>query len=145
MKCRKLSRILFYYGAWQVACFVLALIIPLVDIIKGNTDTSKWFLPLMLLVPFDISTVSGWLWDWHLQFHIAIGYNGSAVLTSSHFACFCCYIVAMCDHFELVVESLRVDYGRIQMEKNTGKHPYMWCKAREKLQRCIEMHVNIYE
>lgn len=136
MKCRKLTRILFYYGFVQVASLLNPLIVAILAICMGTADTSKWPLPLPLVLPFDTQSLLGWFLDWFFQFNVAIGYNGSTVLTTTHLACFCYYIIAACDYFDLEIESLPFNYRKGDGVENTIE--------KEKLQRSIQMHANIY-
>ena len=141
----KLTKIFFCYGCCQVLTFTTALFRAIFDICNGKTDTSAWKLPTNITLPFDTQSVYGWLLNWFLQINVGIAYSLSIILISTHFACFCFYIVATCKNFDLLIDSLHIDIEQIQQEKNTQKHPKMWQNAKEKLQQAIEMHITIYE
>lgn len=145
IKSKKLSRILFAFGMGQLGGYVSAFIAAIVDISMGKADTSKWLLPLPIIVPWDITSLSGWFCDWFLQINTGVAYGFCMSSTTAHFVCFCYYIIAACDHLDLVLQSLKVDYAQIQREENTQNHPHMWLMAKKKLNRSIDMHVKIYE
>lgn len=145
MKCRKYARFSFYYGCGHVSTFSTAFIGAIFDIYNGNSDTSAWNLAFNLLLPFDTQSIFGWFLDWFFQFYMSIIYALCTILITSHFACFCYYIIATCNQFGLMIEALHFDCKQIRKEKNMQKCSEMWKNAREKLQEAIEMHVQIYE
>lgn len=146
IKCRKYTKGFFHYGCVVVASFFTALIHALGDIYDGNTDTSAWDLPLGDgVLPFGKESVFGWLVYWFFHFNVNFTYVVCTTLPMTHFACYCHYIVASCNHFDLMIASVRNDCEQIRNEKNRQKHPKMWRDAVIKLQKAIKVHTNIYE
>lgn len=144
-KYNKFTRILFYYGCSQLLPYFNPLIVAILGICNGNFDSSAFNLPLNVVVPFNTDAAIGWLVFWFFQFNLALTYAVGMILITTHFAGFCYYIIATCNHFDLSIDSISFDCERIQQEKNRQKHSKMWCDAREKLKKTIEMHVEIYE
>ena len=145
MKCQKLTKIFFYYGCVQVSTFFAAFFSAIFDICNGNIDVSAWNLPVPVELPFDIKSIFGWFLNWFFQFGSGTVYSFCMILTTTHFVCFCYYIIATCKHFDLFIESLHADCDKIEKEKNTQKHPKMWSNVRENLQHIVEIHINIYK
>lgn len=144
-KCRKLSKFSFYYGCLQLSSFFVGLIGGIFDILRGKIGTSAFNLPLSVALPVDTHSIHGWLLDWLFQLIVGAAYNLSMILTTAHFACFCYYIIAISNCFDLLTGSLRIHFKQIQNEKNIQKLPEMWHAAKAKLQLVIETHINIYE
>lgn len=145
MKCRKFSKFFFYYGCGHVSSFSTALILAIYDICNGKTDTSAWNLSFNVVLPFDTRSIFGWFLDWLYQFSMVINYAICMILSATHFACFCYYIIATCSQFDLMIDALRFDCEQIQKEKNIRKHMKMRQNAMEQLQQAIDMHSQIYE
>lgn len=130
---------------FHMSTFMTEIIRAISDICIGNTNASAWNLSFDTVLPFKASTVFGWFLDWGFQSNIGFTYAMCMILTTTHFVCFCYYIIAICNHFELMIDSMRFDCKEIQKEKNIHKHLEMWRSAREKLKQAIEMHANIHE
>lgn len=145
MKCRRLIKRFLYYGCIHLSTFLPLLIFVFIDIFNGEFDGSAYNLPFNVFVPFNMETVSGWLLTWFLQLNESFKYNIQMITTTIQFVCCCYYIVTMCNHFNLLIDSIRTDSQQIQAKKNSQNRQQMWHVARAKLQRAIEMHVDIYE
>lgn len=143
IKCRKVSKNFFTYARIHVSTFLITVAIAFFDICNGNTDTSKWMLSFDVVLPFDThSTVLGWFLNWLFQSIGSASYVLTVVLTTNHFACFCYYIIATCDYFDLLMALLRFDDEPTQSSQKKSK---MGRKAKDKLQLAVEVHIQIYE
>lgn len=145
MKCRRLTKRFLRYGCVHLSTFLPVLISVILDIFHDEFDGSAYNLPFNAVDPFNRESISGWLLAWFYQFNESFGYNIHMITTTTHFACFCYYIAAMCNHFKLMMDSIRLDAQQIQVEKIIEYRHQMWLNAREKLQRAVEFHIDIYE
>lgn len=145
MKCRRLIKRFLCYGCIHLSSFLPVLISVFIDMFNGEFDGSAYNLPFNVIVPFNMESVWGWLLTWFLQLNESFKYNVQMITTTTQFVCFCYYIVTMCNHFNLLIDSIRFDSQQIQTEKNVQNRQQMWFGAKAKLQRAIEMHVDIYE
>lgn len=128
-----------------MATFSTALIRAIFDVCTGKIDTSAWMLPLNVILPFDQQSVFGWFLNWCLQLCTSIGYSVSMILTTTHFVCFCYYIIATCNHIDLLFEAIGIECEQIQKETNTRNNSKLWRNARGKFQQTIELHTQIYK
>lgn len=153
LKCRRFVKILLYFAYIQLSTYFGALIPAFLDIFlmdsdddDGSIDTSSWNLPLMVVLPVDMQTVSGWLLTWLYQLVISVTYSAYVILTTTHFACLCYWIIAICNCFSLLIESITFDTQQIGKQKSKGKQTkHLWPNVKGKLQRAIEMHIKIFE
>lgn len=145
LKYRKFTRGLFYYGCAAMLPYFNPLVVAIVDICSGNFDSSAFNLPLNVVVPFNTEVAAGWLVFWYFQFNLALTYELAMSLATTHLVGFCYYIMATCNHFGLLIDSIRIDCERTQWERNTEVKLYLWFDATKKLQQIVELHVNIYE
>lgn len=145
MKCRKFTRGIFYFGCNMMGSNIASVIVSIVNVCMGHLDTSAWYLPLPMVSPFDIAPLFAWFVVCFFQFNVSVMYITSNFFTTTQFVSFCYYIIAMCDHFEQLIESLRSEYEQNQKGKNARNYPQMWSHIAEKLQRSVGMHVSIYE
>lgn len=145
MKCNELIGFFFKYACFHMSSFTAELILAIFDMCIGNTDTSAWYLSFNIVLPFDTQSIFGWFLDWAFQSSSAVVYGFSMILTTTHFVCFCYYIIATCNHFGQLIDSLQFDCEQIRKVKNTQNDPSMWYEAKRKLQKAIELHINIHE
>lgn len=144
-KYRKFTRGLFYYGCSTLLPYFNPLVVAIIDMCNGNFDSSAFNLPLNVVVPFDTEVFIGWLLFWYFQLNLALTYEVAMILATTHLVGFCYYINATCNHFALLIDSIRVDCERIQRERNAPQKLEMWFDATKKLQQGVELHVEIYE
>lgn len=117
-RCRKYTKNLAIYMILHQFPVISAFLNSLISISIGNLDASTWKIPVPMAVPFDVNIMRNWYLV--LFFHL----NGGTVyiyvmtLISSSFISFCLYICAICDHFDLLIQSLQTNIERNQVEKN---------------------------
>lgn len=148
VKCRKIAKNFFYYGCLHVSTFLIAIIGAFYEIYNGNTDASTWNVSLLISLPLNLQSYFVWCLNWFFQTSAGTSYGVSMILTTSHFVSFCYYIIAACNHFDLLITSLRADnkpIGNTQEIPIGKEHPKIWRNAKQQLHRAIEMHVEIYE
>lgn len=131
---RKFSKKLFGYGCFQLSTFIAPLLLPIISIYTGNVDTSTWDLPFNTDTPFDMDTILGWLLTWFFQVNVSFAYALAMIPMTISFVGSCFYITSMCNHFKLLIKSMRFD-----AEQN------LWFNVKMKLQQAIERQIDIYE
>lgn len=144
LKCRKFIRTMLYYIAFHEWTFVAALIYAIYSICTGNTDTSTWNLPLNLIVPFNTQPIWGWYLKWFFELSSGFAYALCNIIPTTYFVCSCLYIVAICNHFEMVIESIGHEVGPIQNEESQENHQEK-AFVQENLLKSIHIHVNVLE
>lgn len=134
LKYRQFSRKLIYYGCFQLSTFVAPLLKPIFEICIGNVNTSAWKLPFNSATPFNMQTILGWLLTWFFQVNVSFSYGLSMILMTTDFIGSCYYISSICNHYELLINSMRPDAEQ-----------HMWSSVKAKVHRAIERNINIYE
>lgn len=125
--------------------YVAALFYSIHCIWMGNVDTSTWFLPFHLIVPFDTKTIRGWYLFLLLQFNISLAYIMCMVAITSYFLCSCAYIEAIRDHFTSLIHSIRANVERKEIEKNPQKNEKIFQNIKDELNEAIEFHTKMIE
>lgn len=121
-KCRKYTKNMFcYYSLFNESATLVSLCSSVFMVFTGNFDTSKLILPFTFAVPFDTETMWGWYLLWFIQLNVGVSYGKTMISITSYFICCCFYIETICDHFNLVIESIEQPIdgsgkGRYQME-----------------------------
>lgn len=133
-KYREFSKKMFYCGCVQISTFIIPLMQAAFDICMGNFDTSSWILPLNVVVPFNTQTISGWLLSWWFQVNVNFTYAVGMILMTTDFSGSCYYIISICNHFELLMNSM-----------DSGSKQKMWSNVKATLQRAIEQHIKLFE
>lgn len=148
-KCHQFTRLMAYFLVFNSSSLVMALNYAIYCICIGNMDTSTWNLPFNMVVPFNTESLCGWLLYWLYQLSANLAYTLCISMPTMYFAGFCRYIVAICMHFELLVDAIRSDVERIQSESTVGprqqSNAVVWCDVRGKLFQLIDHHVNALE
>lgn len=145
LKCRKSMKFVFFYACFNWLSFIAALIYAVYAISIGNFDTSTWMLPLNVAVPFNTDVIWGWFIKWLYEFYSAISYALNVSLTTMYFVCLSFYTIAICHHFELLIESVQQDLHLIQNDFILLNRQRMWSKINIKLYEAVTIHVKIYK
>lgn len=145
-KCCFYTKLLLYYIYGHQMPVVAALSHAIYCICTGDFNTSVWDLPFSVVVPFDTQSIWGWLLKWLFEFGAGFAYILCMIIPTTYFFCFCLYIVAICNHFELMIDHIRFDIEQIQSD-TTGRHKHanMWHDVRKNVFQLIDMHVNALE
>lgn len=107
-----LRKSLLYMGTFGI--LALAMIYSCVCMWQGNYDTSTWYLPYYLYVPFDTSTVFGWYLQLPTtQAIFCYSYTYVSATTICYFVNSCIYIVACCDQLKLMIGIMNEKFTQI--------------------------------
>lgn len=111
----------------------------------GNLDTSTWLLPFQFAVPFETKTVWKWyiLWVYNLKANLA--YAGIITSVSSYFVCCCLYIQGICNHFNLLIQSLQNDVEQYKKDTNPKIMQEKSQSIKKTFCKAIEAHVTALE
>lgn len=120
-KCRKLTIRFGYFVFFHMSALTIVFFYALVCIALGRYDTTSWFLPFFMSLPFDRTKVSGWFMTWIIQFSDAFAYILALTSITSYFVSCCYYINAMRDHLNILINSITTDVERLQMENHPRK------------------------
>lgn len=129
----------------QMPC-VAALGYAIYCISKNDFDTSAWNLPFDVVVPFDTRPVWGWLLKWLFELNCSIAYILAMIIPTTYFFCFCLYIVAICNHFDALVDSFHLNIEQFQSDAiDRSKHLDLWVGVRNNILQLIGVHLNVLE
>ena len=144
-KCRKHTQRLSYYVFFHTLLFPIALIHAFVCIASGNYDTSLWLLGFDVVVPYDQTRIWGWFVTWFIQLSMAFSYALCMTTVTSFIVSGCYYIYAMCDHFNVLMNSVGRAVERIRTEVNPRKIRKTRQLINTQLSNAIKVQVKIYE
>lgn len=134
LRYQKFSKKMFYYGCFQLSTFLTPLLQPILEICMGNVNVETWNLPFNAASPFDMRTISGWLLTWFFQVNVSFAYGLCMIIMTTEFVGSCHYMDSMCNHFELLINSMHADTEQ-----------QMWRNVQAKIQRAIKRQSDIYE
>lgn len=148
--CRQLTQLVVIgYSLMSIGLFTVAALYPLYCMQMGNFDTSTWLLPYSLTVPFDTSTIFGWYLFWLVQFYIAIVYAISVACATTYFGSNCLYIIAICEHFDFLIDSIDSDVEMANLNSETfpehESHSLNVIRLKCKITKTVELQSKIYE
>lgn len=144
-KCRKHSQRLSYFVIFHTLLFPIVLMYALVCIACGNYDTSNWYLAFNVVVPFDQTCIWGWFLTWLIQLFMAFAYVMCMTTFTSFFVSCCYYIYAMCDHVNVLINSVSKTFEFMQMEEKPWKFKELRQQINTKLCDFIKFQVKVYE
>lgn len=126
--------------------FLAALLFAAFNMWMGNFDTSTWLLPYSLIVPFDTTTLHGWLLLWLCNCYIGFVYSLSTTCAITYFVSCCFYIIAMCKHFDYLMKMFDMDVELKQGNKektriSSGKSTNL----KQNLSKIIDVQSEIYK
>lgn len=128
----------------QQTSFINALLFSIYCICIGNFDTSTYYLPLRLALPFSIDSMLRWYLFLMLQVSIGFAYVFCAIPVISFFVCCCFYLDAICDHFDYLIALVDAEFGKGGM-KSEDQVTKSSLNARNFLINSIDHHNKIYE
>lgn len=144
-KSQQFVRIMIYYAIFNQMTFLGTLGFSIYFIIAGTFDASALSLPMNLVVPFNTETILGWYTLWLIEFNMGLAYILPMTSITSYFVSCCCYIVAVCNHFSCLIESIKKNLKHNRMEKNPLTRQRNDRKMTKQFVRAIEMHMNAFE
>lgn len=141
--CQKVTKLLACYPLMTI--FVAALFYSFYQMFIGNFDTSTWILPYTVSVPFSTDEIWKWYILWFLQTNMGLTYSLSTVIASAHFVGSCFYIGGICQHFDLVIESIQKNAELYENEMNSRKSQLLRENIRKQLTQAVKLHVTALE
>lgn len=146
LKCRKYTKIICSYYFPHNAFIMAALLYSFYWIYVGQYDPTKWPLPLSLSVPFDSTTFLGWYLLWFIQFNTSSAYVLTMVTITSYFVSCSVYVCAICEHFNLLTESLKKDVDqKLDPLKKTFNNKDNPLEYNIKIKSSVDIHNKLYE
>lgn len=140
-KCRKITKFMGYYLMYHACPFISPLIFAIVGLRSGQTDMSAYILPFQMVLPFDTLSIDGWCLEWFIQLNVGLSYALCMIIATNHFIFYCYNIVAICIHFQLLMDSIRDDVEQIQSKyERQQSHRSPRQKIREKLANSVAIH-----
>lgn len=135
-----------YYLIYHAGPFVSPLIFAIIGIRSGQIDMSAYILPFKMVMPFNTDTISGWCMEWFIQLNVGLSYAICMIISTNYFIYYCYNIIAICVHFELLIDSIECDVARISSEYEQKQHRTMaWQRVRTKFKRSVAIHVKMIE
>lgn len=114
-------------------------------VFSGNTDASTWPVVFKMSFPFDTKTIIGWYLLLIYTTCRDLAYIICLSLGTTQFIGLCIYIVAICDHFDSVMQMVQTNIEQNLHEKNPGKFIETNAKINAQINKAIEVHIQIYE
>lgn len=96
-------------------------------------------------VPFDTKTIYGWYLLLFTLICMDISYLTCFLLASTQFIGLCIYILAICEHFDLVMQTVQASVEQNLHEKNQQKFEETNTEIIAKCHEAIQIHVKINE
>lgn len=134
------------YIGFHVNAFIIAFFHAAYEIYCGRVDTSKWDTPFNVVVPFSTDYIWGWFSRWFFELSASLAYVVTATFCTSYFVSFCLYIDAICDHFNLVINSIP-RYNEFIRKTNGSKNQLAKMQRDIKITflQAINVHMELYE
>lgn len=114
-------------------------------ILTGNLDASTWPVIFELSVPFDTKTIFGWYLQLLITTCLDLAYIMCMLFGTTQFIGSCIHIMAMCEHFDLIMQKIQVKIEKNLRESNSRKFIVTRAKIDDQIRDAIQMHVNIYK
>ena len=106
-KCRRFTKRMCIYVPLNQIMMIVSLFASFYNIFTGNLDTSTWNIPCNMVVPFNTKII--WKWYVLLAFQSSISFCYASITSglTAYFTCCCFYIIAVCDHCDMLIASLQ--------------------------------------
>lgn len=130
---------------YDQSAYVSTFIYTIYWILIGNTDASIWPVAYELSVPFDTKTISGWYMLLFFSNSMDLAYLTCSIFGTTLFIGLCIYIVAICEHFDLLMQTIQTNIHRNLHEKDPRKFNETKSKVRAQIREAIQTHIMIYE
>lgn len=145
-KCRQYTKYTFIYNYYQNSIFVICFIYATFRIWSlGDEDASAFYLPYILSVPFNSQTLLGWHLELIVQFNGGISYSLPLVTATCYFVCCNFYVGAICDHFDMILNSIEKNVVKLRNETNTNNRQKIQGKIDKKTIKLVDIHNEIFE
>lgn len=144
-RCRRFTMQMSSFAVFELASIVMALFISFYHIHVGNLDTSTYYLPLHYATPFTIDSVFKWDLFWAIQLLGCVAYLAGTVVVITYFVCCCFYVEALCDHFDLLIETIDDELHPKRRDSNQVDIRSGSSNVRKIFSDAIDHHNKIYE
>lgn len=145
-KYRKFSKVIsIAFLVYDQSPYVSTLIYSFYYICIGNTDLSTWPVAYELSVPFDTTTMLGWYLQLLITMCNELVYLTYLLLATSQFIGCCMYIAAMCEHFDLIIQTARATIDRNRHEKKPRQFRETNGQIKKQISEAIQIHVRTNE
>lgn len=111
----------------------------------GNTDASTWPVVLEMAVPFDTKTIGGWYLLLLVTACLDLAYLTSLIFGTSQFIGSCIHIMAVCEHFDLLMQRVQANNEQNLREENPRRFIKTSAKMNDHIRDAIQIHIMIYE
>lgn len=112
-------------------------------VLNGDRDMSNY--KLQWKFPIEPNNCMQWLLLWCTALSYGISYCGSTLTITAYFVGSCYYLMAICEQFKHLIQSIDKDVEFYQMQKNPHKYQAILRKIKLKLCKSIDVHSNIFE
>lgn len=144
-KCQQYTTRIGYFVYSTTCTHILVIIYAVSYIAIGNYDTSSWPLLFNYATPFSTATILNWFFMWIVQVNESLGYSRCMTCVTSYYVSCCNYINAMCDHFDLIMEAMRLDLERNQIEKSPRTIEKVRLSITGHFIETVKLHIHILE
>lgn len=124
--------------------YLLTFIYSIYWILTGNSDISNWPVLYEVSVPFDTKTIYGWYLQLLIPACVDFFYYSCWLLSTTQFIGWCIYIVAICEHFASIMQTVEANVEENRHEKNSRKFRETSAKINAQIREAIEIHVQIH-
>lgn len=142
-KCSKMIAIAFL--VYDQSAYWSTFISSICWILSGNTDASTWPVVFELSVPFDTKTIFGWYLLLLITTCLDFMYFTCMLLGTTQFMGYCIYIAAICEHFDLITQTIQTNIKLHLHEKNPQKCSEISGIINDQFREAIQIHIMIYE
>lgn len=144
-KCGRYTKNMAYFIIVNQTMAVVSIFFSIYYVYVGNRDTSNYFLPFRFAVPWNTAGYFGWFMLWFYNLNAGIIYAGVIASVTAYFVCCCFYINGICDHFDLLINSLEEELESNQFETDPVKHQQLSQKVNETICKAIDSQVKALE
>lgn len=95
--------------AYMLSTYLFDFVYSIYCICSGNTNVAAWPVPIELSVPFDTETIPGWYLLLLCGTSLDSAYFICLLLGTTQFIGSCIYISAICQHFDVVMQTDQID------------------------------------
>lgn len=146
-KCRKFTK--FWssiYFVYDLSAYAIGFFYSIYFIWIGQYDTSTWPRWFELPLPFDTASI----WGWYLYFIgvtiLDLMYMVFMISATTYFVGCCCYIEAMCEHIDRIVQTIQSDFSDYEQRKfNPHQCKVFDSQIMQQIEKIIGIQVEISE
>lgn len=145
-KYRKYSkRIAVILLVYDQSTYLLTFLYSICWILTGNNDASTWPILFELSVPFDTKTIGGWYLLLMITACLDLSFLICVISATTQFIGCCIYMLAICEHFNLIMQTVQANIEENLDEENPQKFKETSRKANAGIWEAVQIHAMIYE